>query len=59
MSRDREDMLQRAKDALKNALAELETEPQNSSQNTETTVNTRSPNAVDRQRQQSATDDFR
>jgi hypothetical protein len=61
MSRE-DDRLQFAKDALKNTLQELESEPQSSSSpiNNAGATATRSPNidVVDQQRQ-SATDDFR
>ncbi|CAB4024456.1 Hypothetical predicted protein, partial [Paramuricea clavata] len=59
MSRE-DDRLQRAKDALKNASQELESEPQSSSPiNNARATATRSPNVdvVDQQRQ-SAPDDF-
>lgn len=55
MSRDRDDKLQRAKDALKSALAALETEDTETNNNNNST---RSQNAVDRLRHD-ASDEFR
>ena len=55
MSGDDKDLLQRAKDALKNALAELESESRGSTRSTESTGGTNNT----RSSGQSVTDDFR